>query len=98
MRKIIYLSGPMKGYPESNYPLFFRVAKELRGKGHFVYNPAEFPHNETVFPVRRAFAEYSAFICNTANTIVMLPGWENSKGATTEKGLAENCNLNVEFY
>lgn len=98
MRKIIYLSGPMKGYTESNYPLFHRVAKELRSMGHYVYNPAEFPYNGDVFPIRRAFAEYSAFICNTANTIIMLPGWEHSKGATCEKSLAENCGLLVEYY
>lgn len=41
--RVIYLSGPMKGYPESNYPLFRQVAADLRADGHRVYNPAEFP-------------------------------------------------------
>jgi hypothetical protein len=96
--RTIYLSGPMKGYPESNYPLFNRVAGELRAQGHKVYNPAEYPHDGPTFPIREAFAAYSAFICREACTIVLLPGWEESKGATAEKALADNCGLDVIEY
>jgi hypothetical protein len=97
MRKI-YLSGPMRGYPESNYPLFHRVAAELRGAGHVVYNPAEFAYGPGKFPIRKAFAEYAKFICEEACTIVLLPGWPASKGATTERGLADNCGLSILQY
>jgi hypothetical protein len=93
----IYLSGPMKGYPQSNYPLFNRVAAELRIAGHDVYNPAEFPHDgpfET-FPLRRAFADYCRFICEEADAIVLLPGWEKSLGVSAELALAKNCKLDV---
>ena len=38
----VYLSGPMSGYPESNYPRFNWLAMRLRLKGHEVMNPAEF--------------------------------------------------------
>lgn len=40
--KKLYVAGPMTGYPENNYPLFNRVAGELRKVGYEVVNPAEF--------------------------------------------------------
>lgn len=100
MPRTIYLSGPMKGYPESNYPLFHRVSAELRAFGHEVYNPAEFKHDgpHETFPIRKAFAAYSEFICLRACTIVLLPGWEKSKGANAERALADNCGLEILEY
>jgi hypothetical protein len=91
----IYLSGPMKGYPESNYPLFNTVAALLRKAGFEVYNPAEFEHDEAVFPLRKAFAEYSKFICEKADIIVLLPAWDKSLGVSAELALAKNCGLRV---
>lgn len=40
------------------------------------------------FSLRTALAEDCRFICEQANTIVMLPGWEQSKGAMAEHRLA----------
>jgi hypothetical protein len=37
----IYLAGPMRGYPEFNFPAFHAAAAELRAQGHLVFNPAE---------------------------------------------------------
>lgn len=96
----IYLSGPMNGYPESNYPLFVAVATMLRADGHTVYNPAEFKHDgpHETFPLRKAFAEYCKFICEEAEEIVLLPGWEKSLGVSAELALAKNCKLRVTEY
>lgn len=100
MMRVVYLSGPMKGYPESNYPLFLAVAAKLRSAGHRVYNPAEFefdgPHE--AFPLREAFCEYCKFICMEADTIVLLPGWEMSLGVSAELALAKNIKLDIILW
>jgi hypothetical protein len=97
--RIIYLSGPMTGYRDYNYPAFNAHAARLRSEGHRVYNPAEFPHNGTpdTFPLRMAFASYCNFICLEADTICLLPDWESSVGVSAEFALAKNCKLDVIF-
>src|SRR5690349_13708474 len=37
----VYLAGPMTGHPKFNFPLFIRIAKELRHLGFEVVSPAE---------------------------------------------------------
>jgi hypothetical protein len=39
--KKIYLSGPMTGLPDLNFPAFNAAASALRAKGLNVINPAE---------------------------------------------------------
>jgi len=81
--KHVYLSGPMRGLPESNYPEFNRAAEWLRFKGHDVENPASnFGGDQD-----RTLAEYMELdLTNVITTegVVLLPGWGNSVGANTE--------------
>jgi hypothetical protein len=37
----IYLAGPMSGYPQFNFPLFYKAAALLRADGWNVVSPAE---------------------------------------------------------
>ncbi len=98
MRKI-YLSGPMTGIEELNYPLFNNVAALLRATGDMVYNPAEYCGikgiPEASFNLRRAFSDYLQYICLYANTLVLLPGWEQSKGAMAEFMVARNFPIEI---
>jgi hypothetical protein len=99
-KKVVYLSGPMSGYPQANYPAFNRAAGLLRAEGHRVYNPAEFPHSggPETFPLRVAFASYCSFICLEADTICLLDGWERSLGVSAELALAKNCKLDIVHF
>jgi len=47
------------------------------------------------FNLREALALDLEFICKTAEAIVLLPGWRNSKGATAEHATAVALGLEV---
>jgi hypothetical protein len=40
MQKSIYIAGPMTGYPEFNFPAFYRVEEKFTAEGWVVFNPA----------------------------------------------------------
>ena len=46
---------------------------------------------------RHVFEEDTRWICRHATGIVLLPGWEQSKGARAEKALAEALGLRVYY-
>lgn len=86
----VYLSGPMTGLPDLNYPAFTMAAGRMRAHRHEVYNPAEWEekHNNGKFNLLLAFQDYCHFIIREADAVVTLPGWENSPGANAEVHLA----------
>lgn len=99
----IYLAGPMRGIPDFNFPKFNQVADLLRTMGHEVFNPAE-KGEEALIETdpelvdklafrRRVFAIDTEYICNHAEAIVLLPGWEKSTGAIAEEALAHTIGL-----
>lgn len=97
MTRAAYLSGPMTGLPDFNYPAFHTAAAALRLAGWRVYKPAENNWSPGVepFPLRAAFADYCRFICLEADAVIVLPGWETSAGARVEVALAERCAVEV---
>ena len=50
------------------------------------------------FDLRRALADDTQWICLHADTICMLPGWENSKGAVAEHALSVALGHDVWFW
>ena len=82
-----YIAGPMRGMPEANFPAFNQVASSLRRLGWEVFNPCddEVPNDPDI---RKLLIKDTAWICEFANAIVLLPGWESSRGARMEVALA----------
>jgi hypothetical protein len=46
--KTIYISGPMSGLPNLNFPAFYAAQAKLEAEGYKVVNPAEIGKNLTV--------------------------------------------------
>jgi hypothetical protein len=105
----IYIFGPMAGYPDHNFPAFNKKAAELRALGHEVYNPAEVepeqyrersPLEASQFHngrYRNCLSQELKWICDEAEGMYGLIGWEHSKGANSEHttGKAVGCKF---FY
>ncbi|WP_322979179.1 DUF4406 domain-containing protein [Pseudomonas sp. C11] len=87
----IYLSGPMTGLPEFNYPAFHAEAARLRALGYHVENPAENPAQDS-------WEAYMA-VCipqmATCDTIALLPGWSESRGALRERQEAVRLRMMI---
>lgn len=89
----IYISGPMTGLPELNFPAFNQAASTLRNLGHHVVNPAEINPDVTMSWEQCMRADIKA-LCD-CDVIALLPGWENSKGAHLEVHVAHRLGLTI---
>lgn len=86
-----YVAGPMTGLPDFNFPAFHDAAARLRALGFEVLNPAENPAppcGTWLAYMRMAVAQVAQ-----ADAVVLLPGWENSRGAMVEYRLAVGMGL-----
>lgn len=88
----LYLSGPMTGILDLNFPAFHEMAARLRAVGHAVVNPAELDHPTTDWSecLRRDIVALMA-----CHTVATLPGWERSKGARLEVLIAGQLGMAV---
>lgn len=109
----LYLAGPMTGIQYFNAPAFADAAFRLRLVGFEVFNPAEndiangielgkFNGTENLsehgFSLRDILKQDLTWICDNAEGIAVLPGWEKSKGANTEVSLALALGLPSQSY
>jgi hypothetical protein len=94
---LVYLSGPMSGYPEWNYPAFNRAAEVLRKNDHIVINPAETAGGCTRLS-RTQFLYIDVGYVQASELVVLLPGWEMSKGALLEAHIADELGKPLHRY
>lgn len=85
----IYISGPMTGIPEWNYPAFHDAAHRLRVMGWTPINPAESFGGATDRPYRE-YVEEDLRLLQQANAIYLLPGWDGpgARGSVWEWAVA----------
>jgi len=82
---MVYISGPMTGVPEHNYPLFAAEAARLRRLGRVVVSPHELNPDGRNWYLCMAVDLWHLWRCDT---IYLLPGWERSRGARIELAVA----------
>lgn len=91
---IVYISGPMTGLPEYNYPAFNAAADLLRNGGFTVCNPAEF-FGGLGDRTREEYMRESVRCLVACDAVVTLPNWEQSDGAVLEIEIAKQIGLPV---
>ena len=108
----LYIAGPMRGIAEFNFPAFFGAERLLSEAGYRPFNPARYDVETLGFEYRgttghedldaRGFDLAAAllvdltYICQEADGIALLPGWEWSKGATAEVATARALGMPAE--
>lgn len=83
----VYISGPMSGIKDENFPAFNAAARALRSVGYEVVNPAEFKTNVKGLEGKarwNKFLKADIKALMDCDGIVMLPGWQKSEGALLE--------------
>jgi hypothetical protein len=91
--KCIYISGPMSGIEDYNFPVFRAAAARLRELDYFVVSPHEFAN------VGKTWEDCLRFdliqLCLSADTLALLPGWKSSRGANLEYDVAERLGMKI---
>ena len=94
--KKIYLSGPMAGIPDHNYPVFHQAAGDLATKGYIITNPARHKADSTMGwtdYLKRDLADVLR-----VDAVALLPGWEASQGAQLEVFVAQSLEIPCRLF
>lgn len=94
----VYIAGPMRGYPEYNFPAFLDAQLDVSLLGHEVLSPARhtldagfdprYPlENQSGFSRRKSLRWCVAAVLDS-EMVVTLDGWEHSSSARAEVALA----------
>lgn len=99
--KRFYLSGPMRGHPESNYPLFHEIEEALNFSDIEKNYPIEILNPARSFDGNRdldlgAYFNADLRMILDCDALVLLPGWRDSEGARLEVSVAKT--LGKEFW
>ena len=89
----LYLSGPMTGIPDHNYPAFEAARTRLKAMGHEVICPAE--AGEVEGWTWSDYLKRDLVLLFDAEAVVVLPGWEHSRGAQLEVSVATQLGMVV---
>lgn len=99
--KKVFIAGPMRGYEKYNFPKFDRIEKILKDNGIECVNPGRISRKFKEKDVNSDIAVYNEMVRlqqeaeRTCDTILLLDGWQWSKGAALEVKTA--AELGMQF-
>lgn len=101
VENVYYLSGPMTGYPEYNYPEFERVKKILEKQGYRIESPHECEPEPEGTPENELW-EKMMLKCmkkmENCTAIILMEGWPESRGARRELEYAIHHGWPVFYF
>lgn len=94
---IAYISGPMSGLPDLNYPAFFAAEDRIKDQYSKVLNPARLVLDRGQKNTWENWMRKAISMMMEATHIVLLPGWKKSKGARVEVLLAKLLKMTIVY-
>lgn len=91
----VYISGPMTGLPDFNYPAFNAAAARLRHLGYDVVNPVDIGRELGDGLLWSQYMRPCIAAVLQCDALVLLPGWAESRGAKLERDVALAIGLRV---
>ena len=91
-----YVSGPMTGVPDYNFPEFNRVTKALESLGYKVSNPAA--KGEIHGWTWADYLRWDLAELIRCRGVVTLDGWENSEGSNLETYVAGKLGMIIVHH
>lgn len=91
--KRVYLSGPMTGLPELNFPAFNAEAARLRSLGFVVVNPVDLNPDPATGWNECMRNDLKALL--DCDMLALLDGWQRSSGAHLEMHMAHRVGMEI---
>lgn len=89
----VYLSGPMTGMPDLNWPAFNDQATRLRAMGYQVVSPAEINTDPSADWHQCLRNDLRALL--DCDAMALLDGWQRSAGAHLEMHVAHRVGIEI---
>lgn len=102
-----YIAGPMRGYEKFNFPAFDEARDRIQALGQDPISPADLDRNSGLHEcdaikdedvariLRECIRRDVDAICDHCDCVVLLKGWEKSKGVAVEVALAHFLGMPV---
>ncbi|PSL06560.1 DUF4406 domain-containing protein [Cecembia rubra] len=91
--KLVYIAGPVSGRnPYDTAILFAEAGLELANDGFTIFDPLAHVHPQCSWEEAMRIAIHMMMICDY---IYLLPGWQESKGASWEREIALKVGIQI---